>query len=233
MTGLILLGTDTGVGKTTLACGLLHLAHLRALSLIPYKPAETGCDPHPEDAARLLHASGITDLTVADICPYPLRKPVAPSVAARLEGRLIEKAVLLERAAALSRGGRPLLVEGAGGLLTPYGPGLDGATLAALLDLEVLLVSANRLGTINQTRLTLEALDRRGLRCRGFVLVDVGPIRGPDSDTNASEIQAATGAAHLGVLPFVTASTPGNLASAVRENLDLSLILDGALQAPP
>ena len=233
MTGLILLGTDTGVGKTTLACGLLHLARLNAFPLVPYKPAETGCNPRPEDAVRMLDAAGIADLTVADVCPYPLRTPVAPSVAARLEGRLIEKAVLLERAAALSSRGRPLLVEGAGGILTPYAPGLDGATLAELFDLDVLLVSANRLGTINQTRLALEALDRRGLRCRGFALVDVSPVPGPDSATNVREIQAATGASTLGILRFVAEPTPVNLASAVKTDLDLSLILDGALQPTP
>jgi dethiobiotin synthetase len=229
MKGIILLGTDTGVGKTSVACGLLHLARTRGFPLVPYKPAETGCDPSPLDATRMLAASGIPDLTPRDVCPYALRTPVAPSVAARIQGLTIDRTLLLERASVLARGGS-LLVEGAGGLLTPYGPGLDGTTLAALFDLDVLLVSANRLGTINHTLLALEALDRRKLRCVGSILVDVDPRGGPDAATNATEIATLSGVKPLGTLRYVAPSTAAHLAAAINADVDLSAILDGALQ---
>lgn len=230
MKGICLLGTDTAVGKTTLACGLLHLARNRSFPLIPFKPAETGCDPIPLDALRLLEASGHTHLTLEDVCPYALKTPVAPSVAARLDGRTIDPQLLVRRALVLATGGQSLLLEGAGGLLTPYGPGVTGATLAGLLDLDVLLVAANRLGTINQTLLALEALDHRKLRCAGIVLVNVAAADGPDAETNAAEIQSMSGRKPLGVLRFVSEPTPSALASAIRADLDLSTLLGGALQ---
>jgi dethiobiotin synthetase len=231
MKGLFLLGTDTGVGKTSLACGLLHLARQRGCPLVPYKPVETGCDPFPQDALRLLHASGHPHLTTADICPYPLRTPVAPTVAARLEGRSLDRRLLVARAASLAGPDQSLLAEGAGGILTPYAPSLDGATLAALLDLDVLLVAANRLGTINHTLLAMEALRNRRLRCVGIVLVDVGPSPGPDAATNAAEIATAGGTKPLGTLRFVRDLSPAALALAVAADIDLSPLLSGALHS--
>jgi len=102
--------------------------------------------------------------------------------------------------------------------------------LAGLLDLDVLLVSANRLGTINQTLLALEALDHRKLHCAGIVLVNVAATEGPDARTNATEIQSMSGRKPLGVLRFVSELTPQALGCAARADLDLSTILGGTLQ---
>jgi dethiobiotin synthetase len=230
MKGIFLLGTDTGVGKTTLACGLLHLARQRAFPLVPYKPVETGCDPLPQDALRLIQSTGSSRLTVSDVCPYALRTPVAPSVAARLDGKTIDPNLLVIRATSLVGPHGFLLAEGAGGLLTPYGPGLDGATLAGLLDLEVVLVAANRLGTINHTLLALEAIRSRGLRCAGIVLVDVIPPTAPDSETNLSEIATVGRQKTLGRLRFLPDRSPRATALAIGSDLDLSPILSGALR---
>lgn len=233
MTGLFLLGTDTAVGKTSLARGLLHLGRIRGKPLAPYKPAETGCDPEPRDAVSLIIASGLTDLDVGDVCPYALKTPVAPSVAARLEGQIIDPSVLVQRASILAGRGLPLLVEGAGGLLSPYGPNLDGAGLAKLLGLDVLLVSANRLGTINQTLLALEALERRKLRCRGVVLTNLTAALGPDSATNASELQRITGQPPLGTMRYLVEPSTVDLALAASADLDLTGLFDGALVERP
>lgn len=251
MRGLLLLGTDTGVGKTTFGRGLLQLAHQRGLTLVPFKPAETGCVPEPADARDLLHAATFCDcpsargssppghadlsplvaLTTADICPYRFREPIAPSAAARAAGVVIDPARIRANAQQLAQLGDALLVEGAGGVLSPYGPAFTGASLAEHLALDVLLVAANRLGTINHTALAVAELLRRGLTLRGIVLVDVTAQGGPDRADNASEIAALTGVKPLGVLGYTPDPTPLTLARRVAADLDLGPLFDGRLAA--
>jgi dethiobiotin synthetase len=255
MRGVLLLGTDTGVGKTALGRGLLHLAHQRGLTLVPFKPVETGCAPDPADAQGLLEAATCCDcgrraapmvpahgdlsrlrtLSRADICPYRFPEPIAPSAAARAAGTTIEPAVLARTAARLASLGDALLVEGAGGVLSPYGPRLSGASLAELLALDVLLVAANRLGTINHTALAVAELRRRGLVLRGIVLVNVTSEGGPDRADNAAEIEASTGIAPLGILRHTPVPTAQALAEHAAADLDLRPLFGGRLaaQTPP
>jgi dethiobiotin synthetase len=248
MRGLLLLGTDTGVGKTTLARGLLQLAHQRGLSLVPFKPAETGCAPEPADARDLLTAatfcecniasppaaahsdlSPLRRLRTADVCPYQFSEPVAPSVAARAAGVVIEPARIRAAADQLAALGEALLVEGAGGVLSPYGPAFPGVSLAEQLGLDVLLVAANRLGTINHTALAVAELRRRGLTLRGIVLVDVTADGGPDRAYNAAEIADLTGVTPLGVLAHTPTPSPLTLAARVAADLDLRGLFAGRL----
>ena len=90
MTGLFITGTDTGVGKTFVARGLAGAPRQRGAHVGVMKPVETGCGPSnqrsPSDAAALATAAG-SSLDLAYICPYQLEAPLAPDVAARLEGK--------------------------------------------------------------------------------------------------------------------------------------------------
>ncbi|MEP6653163.1 MAG: dethiobiotin synthase [Myxococcales bacterium] len=229
--GILLVGTDTAVGKTSVGVGLLRLAHRTDFRLIPYKPVETGCDPSAEDATRLCAAAAIADLAPKDVCPLRFIPPVAPSLAARLAGRPIEPQTLRGQAALLLRRGDALLVESAGGLLTPYAPGLTSASLADLFDIDVLLISANRLGTINHTALALAELDRRRARLAGLVLVTVNGVASPDQPHNAQEIAALTGVTALGTLRYSTTMDPDSLADALLADVDLAGLFGGALLA--
>jgi dethiobiotin synthetase len=227
---LILVGTDTGVGKTTLACGLLSLARERGLRLVPYKPVETGCGEGPPlDALRMLNAAGVPALELADVCPYAFSPPLAPSIAARLAGSAVDLEELLRRGRLLTQRGDALLVEGAGGLLSPYGPDFSAATLAARLDLDVVVVAPNRLGTINHTALTIAECRRQGLKCLGFVLVDLAPVRAPDQDFNLAEIAAITGLPALGVLPYLERPEPAATARRIADQLDVRTLFGGRL----
>ena len=233
--GLFVVGTDTGVGKTTVSCGLLRLARRAHFRLIPHKPIETGCSPRPEDADRLRVAAAIPDLRLSGqrgICGMALQAPLAPSIAARLEGRRISLPTLLAHARRLARLGDGLLVEGAGGLLAPFGPGITAADLASHLDIDILLVAANRLGTINHTALAVGELRRRGLRLAGIVLVDLASKPTPDRPYNAHEIARVTGVRPLGVLRHCPSCTPDRLADATAADLDLTGLCDGRLVPP-
>jgi len=225
LSGLVLIGTDTGVGKTTVARALLRLAVRRGLRLLPFKPIETGCGDHPpRDALDLVHAASATSLTLAQVCPYSFSAPVTPSVAARLEGRSINLVALVGAARELAARADALLVEGAGGLLSPWGPDLNVGTFASLLRLPVVIIAANRLGTINHTALVAAECRRRQLPCIGFVLVDVCPITTPDHDTNAEEIARETQLPFLGALPHVDHTDVDALADRAAVTLDVTAI---------
>lgn len=232
--GLILAGTDTGVGKTTVARALLRLAARGGIRLLPFKPVETGCnDDLPRDALDLIHAASTASVTLGQVCPYSFTAPLAPSVASRLEGRSVDVAALVRAAHELAFGADGVLVEGAGGLLSPWGPALHLGTFAEQLRLPLLVVAPNRLGTINHTALVAAECRRRGLSCLGFILVHVSSEAAPDHATNAEEILRETGLPFLGALPHLTTRDVDTLANQAAATLDVKAIFRGSRLASP
>jgi dethiobiotin synthetase len=182
--GILITGTDTGVGKTYVACGLAGALRRRGLRIAPFKPAETGCEPDPQtgqlvpsDAVLLRRASG-TEAPLEAVCPYRFRLPVAPWVAAMQSSRTdedeqdrgIDPSFLSWQFQELASSHDMVLVESAGGILVPLSERFHFGDLARVLGLPVLVVAASRLGVINHTRLTLEYLRGAGLQLLGVVL---------------------------------------------------------------
>ncbi len=171
--GLFVTGTDTGVGKTFVSCALLTLWRQQGLNPQPRKPVESGCPPGPdalvpEDGLALVRAAGLDASAIEHVTPWRFPDALAPDQAAARQGVRLTVAELA--AACMTDGAAPLLVEGAGGFYSPLcGDGLN-ADLAQALDLPVLLVAEDRLGTLNTCLLTLEAMERRGLALAGLVL---------------------------------------------------------------
>ena len=207
MTALLVTGTDTNVGKTFVACALVHALRARRRRVTVMKPVETGVrDDVPEDAAALQAAAA--DLAPLDeVCPVRLRAPLAPSVAARLEGRTLDPDMLVRQVARRAADADVLVVEGAGGLLVPIAGAFTFADLARRAALPLLVVAANRLGTVNHTALTARVAEAAGLRVLGFVLSQPQPHADPSAASNAEEIVALTGLRCLGVLPHLAAPT--------------------------
>ena len=200
MRGLFVTGTDTGVGKTFVACALAYVLRGRGVRVAVAKPVETGVEGEPEDACRL-RAAAADPAPLTDVCLYRLRAPLAPAVAARREGVTVDVdrivALLFRRAAEAD----VLLVEGAGGLLVPLADGTTFAQLAARCALPLVIVGANRLGTINHCALTARVAAGMGLDVRGFVLSQ------PSRETDLSAVSNAEVIAALTQLP-VLASLP-------------------------
>jgi dethiobiotin synthetase len=199
VSALFITGTDTGVGKTYVGCALARALRGRGQRVAVLKPVETGVSSEPEDAVRLREAAADA-APLDDICPYRLRAPLAPAVAARLEGMTIDVTRLAELIARRAAAADVLIVEGAGGLLVPLAEQTTYLDLAARCGLPVLIVAANRLGTINHCALTAKVAAAGGLAVRGFVLTQPAPQADASVATNADMIAALTGLPCLGVL---------------------------------
>ncbi len=218
MSALFITGTDTGVGKTFVACALATALRERGRRVAVMKPVETGVEGKPTDALAL-RAAAADPAPLGDICPYRLRAPLAPAVAARLEGVTIDVTRLVTLIARRRQGADMLLVEGAGGLLVPLDAGTTWAELAVRAGMPLLVVGANRLGTVNHCALTARVAAAAGLVVRGFVLSQPTAETDPSAATNAETIAALTGLPCLGVLGH--GPTPGD---AVRA-LDVAALL--------
>ncbi len=169
MTVLVVSGTGTGVGKTTVTAALAALAAARGASVAVVKPAQTGAGPDdPGDLEAVRRLAGVGDLHEH----ARFAAALAPAAAARVAGQApVDLRVSCAAMQELAEHRRLVLVEGAGGLLVRYDE--DGTTIADLarwLHAPVLVVAAPALGTLNATALTLEALAHRGLGLAGIVL---------------------------------------------------------------
>jgi dethiobiotin synthetase len=197
--GILITGTDTGVGKTFVACGIAAALARRGLRVAPFKPAETGCEWDPQSQslipgdALLLREASETKASLDTICPYRFRTPVAPAVAADLEGAPIALNPLKERLqdcyAKLASSHEIVVVESAGGILVPLAWGFHFGDLARLLNLPVLVVAGSRLGAINHTLLTLEYLASSGLRVLGCVLNHCSEEKTAAIETNVGTLK--------------------------------------------
>jgi dethiobiotin synthetase len=196
MPAYFLTGTDTNVGKTYVGAALARALTAAGKRVGVYKPVASGCELiagelQSEDALALWNAAG-EPLTLREVCPQCFAAPLAPPLAARVEGKSVD-AKLLRSGFDIWRSGFDVtLVEGAGGLLSPISATDLNADLARDLGLPLIVVAANRLGTINHTLLTLEAASSRGLEVRCVVLSDVSAKLDESAATNAAELRRLT-----------------------------------------
>lgn len=205
--GIFITGTDTGVGKTSVACGLAALLRESGYSVGVMKPVETGCAEKdgqlfPEDTVRLKEASGCAE-PLEKICPYRLKDPLAPSVAAERSGVTIDIGLVQKLYGEISSKHDITIVEGAGGLLVPLLSHYTYADLAKLLKLPVIVVAANRLGAINHLLLTLEHSACRGLSVLGYVLNHLESPSSLAAETNAEALRFLTAVPSLGEIPYI------------------------------
>lgn len=224
MSGYFVTGTDTGVGKTLVACALLRAFAARGLSTVGMKPVAAGREAGPhgpvwEDVEQL-RAHGTVDAPGELINPYALADPIAPHVAARREGREIDPGLIVRRFRELQGRAEVTIVEGVGGFRVPLNAGQDTADLAAALGLPVILVVGMRLGCINHALLSAEAVAARGLRLAGWVANRIDPQMAAFAD-NLEALEERLGCPLLGVLPFADKPDPAALGGLLQiESLD-------------
>ncbi len=157
-------GTDTGVGKTFVTAALVRALRKAGVHAGAVKPFATG----NRDDARVLRAAMDGELTLAEINPVFFRRPLAPMVAARLEGKRVPLRVRLP-----AKRFDLLLVEGVGGWLAPLTDRVMVADWVARQGWPIVIVARAGLGTINHTLLTVESARRRGVKIVAVILNDV------------------------------------------------------------
>ena len=205
--GLFITGTDTGVGKTVVTAALALALRGRGLRVGVMKPVESGCPRVngtllPQDAVFLREASGST-MPLELINPYALERPLAPALAAEMEGVSIQLDRIEAAYCTLASAHDFVLVEGAGGLLAPLTGELRMVELACALGLPVLVVARNVLGAINHASLTVEAARGAGLQVAGVVLNNPSPADGAAEGTNAASLRRWVSTPFLGEMSYL------------------------------
>jgi dethiobiotin synthetase len=241
--GLFITGTDTGVGKTVVACMIAAALKARGLDVGVMKPIatggrETGSGLVSEDAEALMAAAG-TDDPIHIVNPICFKPPVAPSVAARLAQQPVDLSAVWQVFEVLRDRHAILIVEGIGGLKVPVADGFFVSDLARMMGLPLLIVARAGLGTINHTLLTVECARAAGLSVAGVML---NGARGEESDpserSNAEEIARLGAVRVFGVvrhMPGLRLDTDARqgLARLAEEQIDLDGILSiGSLPSP-
>ncbi len=214
--GWFVTGTDTGVGKTLISAALLHGLAARGLRCAGLKPVAAGVTPpqHVNEDVQLLQQASAVALQPDEVGPCQLREPCAPTIAADLEGRSIDRAQLKQAAMTLAPRADALIIEGVGGFCVPLGADWDSADLACDYGLPVILVVGLRLGCINHALLTAQAIVQRGLPLAGWIGNTIAPpIHSmPHLKENLATLKHELHRRHrtpcLGVVPWTTPATP-------------------------
>jgi dethiobiotin synthetase len=201
---LVVVGTDTGVGKTTFAAALAG-----TLDGIYWKPVQAG-DLDRTDTDVVLRLSG---LTPKQILPevYRLRTPASPHLAAEIDGITIDPEMLV-----LPDTDRPLIVEGAGGLLVPLTREITYLDVIARWNVPVVLCARTTLGTINHSLLSIEALRTRGIALLGIAFI------GDESLESERIIVDMVGVKRLGRLPHLAPLTRLTLRDAFISHFNIA-----------
>lgn len=205
--GIFITGTDTGVGKTYVAVGLIEAFRKMGFYVCPMKPAETGCKIEngkliPQDTFKIIEASGAKE-PLEIINPYRFKFPLAPAVAAEIERRKIDKKKILSSYNYLSCKYDFTIVEGAGGIMVPLYKEYLFLDLVEELNIPLIIVSRPGLGTINHTLLTIEAVKSRGINIIGVVINYADNVKkGLAEKTNPEVIEELGGVPVLGVVPY-------------------------------
>ncbi len=218
-------GTDTDVGKTVVAAGLLAAAKKKALSTVAIKPLAAGCEQTADELrnrdALLLQRHMSVTLPYAQVNPVALEPAIAPHIAAEQAGkRLLVSQLEGYCRGVLMQAADLAIVEGAGGWRVPLNRAETLAGLAKALNLPVILVVGIKLGCINHALLTAEAIARDGVVLAGWVANQLDPVM-PCYKENLTTLKSLLRAPCLGEVPFLDKPDP----TIVGDYLDLDLVI--------
>lgn len=219
-------GTDTDVGKTFISAAILSAANTLGYTTLGLKPIAAGCHEVEgklrNDDALLLQKFASVDMAYDQVNPIALKQAVAPHIAAENEGRRLG----VSRISGFVRGAMMTpanltLVEGAGGWRVPLNPVENMAHLVKELNLPVILVVGVRLGCINHSLLTAEAISNDGLKIAGWVANCVDPNMG-EQEANIASLVSLLPFPLLGKVPFIAEKKPQDAS----RYLDVSILLN-------
>jgi dethiobiotin synthetase len=205
-------GTDTDVGKTVVAAGLLAAANKQGLETVAIKPVAAGCEKTEQGLrnsdALLLQQTMSKALSYVQVNPVAFEPAIAPHIAAEQQGKRITVSQLAGYCRGVMMQGADLtVVEGAGGWRVPLNRVETLAGLAKELNLPVILVVGMKLGCINHALLTVEAIRNDGLQLAGWVANQIDPAMDCPEE-NINTLKAIIPAPCLGVIPTLAEAAP-------------------------
>ncbi len=205
---LFITGTGTEVGKTYVASQIAQQLFASGVRVGVYKPVASGCrmvegELVSDDAVALWEAAG-RPLSLDAVCPQRFAAPLAPNVAATQEGKAVDVDLLMRGVDVWRDACDLLLVEGAGGLMSPLADDCFNADLAIDLKCPIIIVAANRLGMINDTLQTAitASVYRDGLDVAGVVLNNLKRSTDESISTNAEQLKRYLVPPLLAEVPF-------------------------------
>lgn len=203
-TGFFITGTDTDVGKTWVTVALMRRFRRQGFAVAGMKPVAAGCERQDgrlkNQDALLIRENASMALEYEQVNPYAFELPVSPHLACGDAEVSLE--TILAGFSRLRQQADVVIVEGAGGWLSPLSLAFDNADLAVAMKMPVILVVGMRLGCINHARLTFQAIRHAGAKCAGWVAVETVPGRA-DFQANLAFLKSRIDAPLLGVLPHL------------------------------
>lgn len=232
--GVFIIGTDTGVGKTLIAAGLVAVLKEQGIDVGVMKPLESGAPFFesaliPRDAFYLKEIAGVQD-DLDLINPYCFQALLAPGVAAEQAGVAVDLQRIKGMFDKLRDRHQFMVLEGAGGLLVPIAKGVLLPELIKLLGLSVIVVARSSLGTINHTLLSLSYCQQEGLDVKGLIINKTTPDADPAEESNPRVIAQFSAVPFFGTFPYVKgyADIKGNrafLAEVFTQHIDVKKLL--------
>lgn len=208
MKGIFVTGTDTGVGKTIVSGLLARYLLEKGCNAITQKWIQTGCRDNLASDVKLhlkiMHRSenGLVDYFRL-ISPYTFKVPSSPHLASRIENKIINSGKIIKSFKSLLRCFDFVIVEGVGGALVPFNKKSFVIDIAKQLGLPVLVVAQNKLGAINHTLLTVEALEKRKIKILGIIFNNLKKDNKRVIEDNPRIIKALAKQRIFGVLPYI------------------------------
>lgn len=226
--GIFITGTDTGVGKTIVTAVLARLMRDKGLKVGVMKPVTSGCAVVngklvSEDGELLKWAAGVW-APPDDSCPYLLREPLAPSVAAAIDGVNISFDTISQSFLRLAANNDIVLVEGAGGLMVPLSEQRLVSDLISHLDLPAIIVARPNLGTVNHTLMTCSCAKQMGIEVKGVIICNYPENPGPAEVYAARMIEEFSGTPVLGVFPHISDGNPKKQVEGILGQMDASSV---------
>ena len=209
--GFFVTGTDTGVGKTLVACALLHAFAGTGKSVAGMKPIAAGSENGRWADVDALAGASTVRAASRITHPYAFGPAVAPHIAAGLAGTEIDLETIARAYQELSGMAEVVVAEGAGGFLVPLNDRQTSADLAKRLGLPVVLVVGMRLGCLNHALLTRRQIEASGLRCSGWVANCILPDM-PCLEENIRALEQRLACPLLGAVPFQREPVPARVA---------------------
>ncbi|TXH80653.1 MAG: ATP-dependent dethiobiotin synthetase BioD [Rhizobium sp.] len=207
---IVVTGTDTGIGKTVFSAALAG-----ALDAYYWKPVQAGLDDGT-DRDTVMRLSGLPEQRLLREV-YRLNTPASPHLAARIDGVVIDPQKL-----ALPKTDRPLVIEGAGGLMVPLTEDFTYIDIMAHWDAPVVLCARTTLGTINHSLLSIEALRARAVPILGVAFI------GDENEESERIICKMGEVRHLGRLPHLVSLTGETLRTAFTQHFNVDDFVRGA-----